>query len=332
MFGFALYIVMLLSLHISIIEKKSLYLFMSMFFIVLISSNRGIAGVDTHLYILRYDNIEQFTSIGIIEPLIPILMSITKFINGSFQDFSFFYGLVVSLLYLFIFKKFPNAIYFGLAMFPVIFIDSLFNGIRVGLAYPLMFLAIIYSSMIFFILAMSSHISALIIGSFKIIPYKYIFMFVPIILIFFSLSDLTVFDLLSDRYNSKFNNYQEMYTTNVYSGMADSSLLFISLMIYLRVLGVKGKSFLLKSLYIFIVVSFFHILLVSKYIFMLRITRILDIIVFALIAKNKNKIDKFALYLSLSIGVIYILNFLRQINSTCAYDIGGFLPLNFGLL
>jgi len=332
LFGLALYMLMLLSLQISIVKKRPLYLFISMFFVVLISSHRGLAGVDTHLYILRYDNVEQFTNIGVIEPLIPILMSITKFANGNFQDFSFFYGLVVSLLYLFIFKKFPNAIYFGLTMFPVIFVDSLFNGVRVGLAYPLMFLAITYSSIIFFILAVSSHISSLIICGFKIIPYKYIFIFILIILIFFSLSDLTVFDLLPDRYISKFYDYQEMYTANIYSGTADSFLLFISLLIYLRVLGIKGKSFLIKSFYIFVLVSAFHILLVSKYVFMLRIVRILDIAVFALIAKNKNKTDKFALYLSLLVGIIYILNFLRQISSTCSYNIGGFLPLNLGLL
>ncbi len=332
LFGFFLYFLMLFSLHVSLSIKRMTLLFLSMLFAIIIAAFRGFSGVDSYMYVMRFDGANNFEDISIIEPLIPLMMWIVKFFDGSFSMFSLLYGSVLIGLYMYIFKKIPNSIYFGLTAFPVIFIDSLFNGIRVGLVYPLIFLAVVYSSRVLFILGFFSHVSALIAGVFKIIPFKIFVVITIITIVYLYASQITILELLSERYASKFANYQEMYTKNIYSGIADSMLFFVSILIYLRTIGLKSKQFILTSTYAFIGVIIFHILFVSEYIFMLRIVRLLDIIMFALIAKSTSKLDKRALYIALIFGVLYSLNFLRQINSTCSYEIGGFLPLNFGLL
>ena len=331
-YGFLLYFLMLISLQFSILKKNYLLLSIVLFFVIIIAAYRGTAGVDTSMYIMRFNGTCNFKDIPLIEFITPFIMWIAKYIGFGFGGFSIILGIFVGSLYLYIFKKIPGAIYFGLAMFPVIYIDSLFNGLRIGIAYPIIFLAIYYSSFILFVLSFFSHVSSLLALPFiQKIPFQYLALILIGIVGYITMSHINILDLLSERYISKFYRYQDMSTKNIYSGMADSTLLYTSLVIYLRALEIKGKSFVKKSIMIFVAISFIHIFLISKFVFMLRIVRLYDIAIFALIAKNTKKIDKFSLYLSFIIGILYLLNFLRQINSTCNYEIGGFLPLNFGL-
>jgi hypothetical protein len=332
LFGFLVYIIILFGLFISVymffMKKNYLLLLFSMFYSVFIASFRGLSGVDTHMYILRYEFLKPF-NIDLIEPVIPFLMSIVKFFNGGFIGFSLLYGFIISVLYFYIFKKYNNAIYFGLIMFPVIYIDSLFNGIRIGLAYPLIILAIVNSSLIFFILAVLTHVSSLLIGVFKILQNKYISItIILLVILIILLSDVSIFNLLPIRYQHKYMVYKQLHVKNIYSGLADSFILYITLVIYLRLNGLKGKVFFIKSLMLSVLIILYHVILVYNFAFMLRVTRLLEISILALIAKKKNKIDKLALYISFIIGIVYILNFIRQINSTCDYEIGGFLPLD----
>ncbi len=332
-FGFLLYIIMLSMLHLSllsILSKHNYFLIcLAFLFITLIASFRGTAGVDTYLYILRFDHLQPFENIPLIEPLIPLLMSIVKFFNGNFGDFSILYGLILSVLYFYIFKKIPGAIYFGLVMFPVLYIDSLFNGIRIGLAYPLIFLAIARTSIIFFLFAIESHISALLGSFFKIIPFKYLLIIVIIVILGIEFLNISIYDILNQRYYVKLLKYQEMHPSHIYSGLADSFLLFISIAIYYISKGVNGKKLIKKLIISFIVISMIHIFLTSQYVFMLRVIRLLAFLVFAFIASQSHRIYKRAVFIALIFGILYSLNFLRQINSTCSYEIGGFIPLNF---
>ena len=329
--GFLLYVFMLFSLQLSIVKKNYLSLTLVLLFITFIAAFRGTSGVDTYMYLLRFDAINSIFNIPIIEFFIPFLMWCSKVLGGSFITFSILFGLIMSLTYLYIFKKIPTAIYFGLAMFPVIFIDSLFNGIRIGLAYPFIFLAIYFSSKQLFLIAFFSHVSAFMILPFKIIPFRY-FVFITILIIGYILyKHINILDYLSERYIAKLTRYQDMSTKNIYSGIADSSLMFISIIIYIRAIGIRGKKFMQWMFFLLIGTISIHILLISQYTFMLRIIRLYDIVIFALIAKQSTSTDKFSLNLAFIFGIFYTLNFLRQINSTCSYPIGGFLPLNFNL-
>ena len=170
--GFMIYLGMLMALYISLIHRNFFLLCIGLFICTMIAAFRGEAGVDTYLYIARFNVIETgfpgFYNIPIIESFLPFLMWITKTLGGSFIHFSILFGFIISLLYFKILKDIPNSIYFGLACFPVIYIDSLFNGVRIGLAYPLIFLAIFYSSSSLFTLGVFSHISALIAAHFKV--------------------------------------------------------------------------------------------------------------------------------------------------------------------
>jgi len=335
--GFMIYSGMLMTLYISLINRNYFVLCIGFFLCTFIAAFRGEAGIDTYLYIARFNAIEPgfsgFYNIPIIESFLPFLMWITKTLGGSFIHFSILFGAIISLLYFRILKNIPNSIYFGLACFPVIYIDSLFNGVRIGLAYPLIFLAIFYSSSSLFTLGIFSHISALIAAPFKIFSNKNFFIFIMLTISFLIIFDSEIAQLFLQRFDSKFNQYQNIYTRNAYGGIADSSLLYVASLIFLRSKNLNGKSFLMTAAPLLIGVVFLHIFLVSQYVFMLRVVRFLDIIFFALASQSSRDFDKLSFYLSLSFGVLYSLNFLRQIASSCNYDLNnGFLPLIHNLL
>jgi len=329
--GLLIYLLLILLLSFSIIVKNHIYiLILTMFISVIIASLRGDSGVDSFLYILRFEHLELSGPLPLIEPIIPSIMWIAKSLGGSFELFSFFYGIILAVLYYYIFRRFPNAIYFGLAIFPVIFIDSLFNGIRVGLAYPLVILSIAYSSGLILFIALSTHVSSLMAAPFKIIPIKYLLILFVLFVIAVKLNNTAIFDFMPERYVSKFNAYQNLATPNPYGGIADTSALFVSIFIYLRILGYRGYNLAIRIFPIFLLLVVYQIFFVVKFTFLLRVTRVLVVIVFGLIAKSRIGIDKVALYASFTFGVLYSANFIRQIISTCSYAEGGFLPLNLG--
>ncbi len=330
--GFLIYTFTLFGLYATALFRNFFLLSLFLFVTVLLSAFRGNAGIDTYLYVDRYTVLESgfigIQNISIVEPLIPLLMWVSKTLGGSFILFSIIFGVLVSFLYFRIIKTIPNSIYFSLCCFPVIFLDSLFNGLRVGLAYPLIFLAVYYSSIIYFVLGSFSHISALIAAPFQIFSNKKFTIFIFILISSFIIFDSEIYQLIFQRFDSKFNQYQSIFTRNAYSGIADSSLLFVASLIFLRTKGCSGKTFLKAMVPLFIIIALLHFFLISKFVFMLRVTRFIDIIFFAMIAKSNQKIDSLSLNISTIFGFFYILNFLRQISNSCYYDFNnGFLPL-----
>ena len=331
-FGLLIYTFILFGLYASVFVRNLFLLSLFLFLTVFLSALRGNAGIDTYLYIDRYTVLESgflgLQNISIVEPLIPLLMWATKTLGGGFALFSIILGLIISILYFRIIKTIPNSIYFSLCCFPVIFLDSLFNGLRVGLAYPLIFLAVYYSSINYFILGSLSHISGIIAAPFQIFSSKYFTLFIFILTSTIIIFDSEIYQLIFQRFDSKFSQYQSIFTRNAYSGIADSSLLLVASLIFLRKKGFSGKTFLKAMISLLIIIALLHFFLISKFVFMLRVIRFIDIILFAMIAKSNQKIDSLSLNMATVFGFFYILNFLRQVSNSCYYDFNnGFLPL-----
>lgn len=331
--GLGLYLGLMVVVYIAILFRRKAWFVSCMLLIIIacIAAFRGSAGVDTLSYITRFNNIQGVHSIWSFEVVLPTLMYVVKFyIANNFVVFSIIYGIILALLYTFFFRKSSNAIYFALCMFPVIFLDSLFNGVRVGLAYPLIFISIYYRSSFFYALAFLSHISAIIIGPLKIIPLRYFMLLAIIVLAAHLYFDFTYESLLSGRYQDKIAIYSVTFTRSWYSGIADSFMLFIASFLYIWV-RFKSKQFYYKvSLVILvcILIMIAHVFFISQYAFMLRVVRLLDVVIFALLSRMEVYDSKYLIMFCILVGIVYDINFLRQISMTCYYDHGGFLPLN----
>jgi len=328
--GFLIYFSSLLILIISVllVKKNKFVMIISLFWIILLASLRGSAGVDTRMYIFRFENISDFSKIPIIESLLPFLMFIVRNISNSFSIFSLFYGAIISILYFYIFRKYPNSIYFGISIFSVIFIDSLYNVVRIGLALPLMFLAIVRSSKTLLFIAGQAHISTFLafpLKSFR--KYRLIIcliLFIIFIYLFLILPDLP----LTQRYLSKFKVYMSLSPRFEFSGISDTIGLWVALAIYYRVKGNKWKKWFRFNLISLILMVIFYLIVVNHFVFMLRVVRTYMIAIYALIAMEERKLDKVAFMIAFLFGLLYTSNFLRQIVASCSYLEGGFLPLH----
>ena len=330
--GLLIYISMLLLLQVSVMKQNYFILFFAILFVIFISSFRGDAGVDSFLYTFRFDSMvsgfEGLKLIEPVEPILPLLMWFIKSLGFDFSIFSLFFGTIIGYIYFNILKNYPNAIYFGLTLFPVLFIDTLFNGVRIGLAYPLVFLSVLNSSISLFVIAFFTHISSIIVLPLILLYRKNkIKIIIPIISLIFFLSFIN-YEPIYNRFIVKFFQYQELYTRNFYSGIADSALLALAITIFLQSRGLKLKSLISIIPIIVGIVSILHFMFISNYVFLLRAVRLLAVIIFAYIAKSDQKINKFAITACLIFGIFYSLNFLRQINDSSGYeDNNGFLPL-----
>lgn len=294
--------------------------------IALVAAFRGHAGVDTPLYIARFEHI-GLMPIPFIEPLIPALMKLIRWIGGSFAAFSLLLGVLIGLNYWFIFQRYPNAIYFGITMFPVIYIDSLFNGIRIGLSYPIIMTAIASNSVILILLAAMGHISSFIALPF-IGKYNYRHLAVVVGLILIVTIEFDFFRNLPFRYLSKLNVYSTLPARNWYGGIADSAALLMAFVTWLFAAKFPQKTIVRYSAIATILIVILEIALINQYAFMLRVIRLLAIAIYGVILTKEKISDRLVLCVSVVFGIFYLLNFIRQIMVSCAYE-NGFLPLTF---
>jgi len=330
--GLLIYLSLLSILSIGIFYNNFFILYAGILLSSLVASFRADAGVDTFLYIKRFEEIDPgligLNQLNPIEPILTLLMWATKTLGLGFEFFSFLISMIVGIIYLRIFKFFPNARYFGLACFPVIYIDSIFNGVRIGLGYPLVFHAIVYSSLIVAILAFFTHLSTIVTLPLIVLIKRSFTKAIGLSFALIFLTSFVYYELIVNEFLIKFFQYQNIYTRNLYSGIADSSLLFVALISLAISRRILGKKLIFISLFILISIVIFHVLFISSYVFLLRVVRLLSIIIFAIIATSNQKINPMIIKICFFFGLLYSLNFLRQINDTCSYELNnGFLPL-----
>ena len=330
--GLLIYFVSVISLFFAILLIKR-YKYVSFFIFLVVGMAamfRGSAGVDTHLYISKFGSIGSLYDVPLTEPLIPFLMWIVKFCGGSFPVFSLVYAVILSSLYYYVLTRFPNAIYFGITVFPVIFIDSLYNGMRVGLAYPLIFIAVARSSVSVLFVAASAHVSSMLAGVFKVFSLSHYLIFSIFIGLIFFL-DISLIGLLPYRYISKMQVYSALSPSTSYAGLSDSAALCLALIIYYRLSKFRGKTWIAVGFVLLILVGFLYYFIISNYVAMLRLLRCIIICVFGLIARREARLGKFLFAVCVLFGMAYSANFLRQIWASSSHAGGGFLPLPLDL-
>lgn len=330
--GLLLYASMLFFLHLGVIKKNYFILCFGISFSSFISSIRGYAGIDTYVYRSVFDNsltgLEGLAQLTLLEPILPLIIIITKSFGLGFSSLSLIISLIIGYMYFWILKKFPNAIYFSLALFPALYIDSIFNGIRVGLAYPTLFVSIALSSTVFLIIAFLIHFTSLI--ALPFINKKNVFLLFISFIFIFLLGGNELINPIFQRFIFKSYQYQTVYSQNFFSGLADSFMLAVSLICFFRIRGIQGKTYFFIIPLIIFTTIIFQYLFASQFVFFLRLLRLLTVTIFAICASlefSKIKLDIY--YLCLIFGALYSLNFLRQINNTCEYpkSTPGFLPL-----
>ncbi len=272
--GLSIYLFLLFILFVGILYNNFFVLYVGIFISSILASLRGDAGVDTFLYLHRFNEIDPgligFNQLNPIEPVLTFFMWTIKTLGLGFEFFSFLISIIIGIIYLRIFKFFPKAQYFGLACFPVIYIDSIFNGVRIGLGYPLVFHSIVYSSLIIAILAFFTHLSTVVVLPLIVILKRSFTKAVILSLAFISLTSFFYYDLIINEFLLKFFQYQNIYTRNLYSGIADSALLFVALISFSISRGILGKKLIFTSLFIFISILIFHIFFCFKFCFLTK--------------------------------------------------------------
>lgn len=203
------------------------------------------AGVDTYVYKIRYQSIENgFLSIEngfllLYEPLLNLIMYLFKWLGFSWDGFIATY----SVIYLVLLKKSLRAIKSHnsnlLFLFLYIGIDSTFNGLRIGLAIVLFLLT--KNSLLKYV-SILAHSTFLL-----VIIREYLFLMIPF-LVFVDLVELP------EIITHKFIHYGTAVTSSTYSGV----VIFV-VILFLR-LGVKD-SFMSRlrsvSFYLISVAAFF---------------------------------------------------------------------------
>jgi len=319
--GLFIFCILVYGLYFSCLFKKYKLLAFLMLLSIISAVFRGNSGIDTLLYINRFNSI-NWENINLVEPITQLLMLFSKSISNNFELFTLMHSALVSALYFYIFIKYKNMRYFFISIFPVLYIDSIFNGLRVGLAYPLVILSILRSSNFYYFLAILSHVSALLAVNKNQIKK------ISIIFIIFLILLLLMYDYESyiDRYSSKYFQYLEITTINVYSGIADFSMLLLISFVFF----VRDKKSIFIYFFAFLPLLLIVFSLLNKYVFFIRILRLAGVILFsysALSVKHNEKHKKMFFYLFSLFGFIYSANFVRQISNSCHHPINGFLPL-----
>ena len=228
-------------------KKSKLIFFFCLFPAFFISTLRGYVGTDTHAYnsiiskIIEYDL--RLESINI-EPIFYITAKLLGFLSPTPHSTL----LALTAFYCFLYykafsKNFTNRLISCTLIFPLFFFDSAMNGIRYGISFCLIKIAIDFfiqrsflKFTIFFILSIGFHISSiliLIIILTKKLNFRGFFAIAFISTIFLGLS--------SNHLLEKFNLYSEYESPNSISGL---SLVLIGL-----ILSSHSIIFLRKSLF-----------------------------------------------------------------------------------
>ena len=197
--------------------------------------------------------------------------------------------------------------FFVSAVFSVIAIDSIFNGMRIGLVYPLAVYIIRNSTSSFFwIPALFTHISSLVMLVLNELKRPVVTVVIIVLggLIFTQGYLMEIAETLS--------KYSVIEAKNWYSGIFDG-LMLVTALTHLFSQGKNMKALMLIFLF-FIVFMVFQQLFILRYSGLLRVVRLVLIVV--LVKGLPLKEGKYLKYIGTLFGGLYIINFLRQIWSS----------------
>ncbi len=296
-------------------------LIISSFPLVAFAAFRGSSGKDTELYLNRFNNVDpdSFEFSLFDEPILNSLIYITKIFTESHVVFFALHAALVCMLFVLALKRFEHVKLYFFTLGPMFLIDGLTNGMRITIAYHLFVVAVAYKREILVApLIFLSHVT----GSFlyvakylanlnklkKIYRFLALLLFTAIMLTLAAKLDLIL--ALSPRINSKFSQYGELVLATKYSGLADLSILFtLFLAVSLGPLKLRDRFvFLLLGMF---VCSLFYLSIQQS----LAFIRMLKLFLVGLLVSDYfvQRVTNRQLILLKFIGVLYTLNFIRQI-------------------
>lgn len=278
---------------------------------------RGYAGTDTKMY---RDNFDAFRTTSIFElsttdPIFYFIQMIIKNSGGKFQTFALFQALFCWILFSIGAAKIDRSIpLFGVGLLPVLFVDATFNGMRYGMAFALtsviilliskvrplfgMFIAVIpgliHSSMLIIMISTGGGMLLLLLG---------------IGVVAMDPRLITI----AQYFQYKAGDYSEIARPSVFSGLFPI-MQTIAIIWIARITKVKLRWGI--NLYC-LSISLALVSVVITY-FSMSGLRLLQIAVFLLAISVSSSIERkdvtvTAKYLVLFIGVLGVVNFLRQI-------------------
>lgn len=256
------YIAVLYIIFISIIfrNKSPFLILLFLFPLVLFSTFRGDLGPDTENYVWMFNhvNLSQPETLKIAEPLFVLLICLSKSISSNVEFFFFLNALLICSLYSFLICNFNKSKLYLLSIGPVFLISGLTNGMRIGVSYQILALAmllnsnkrILISASLFHISSVVSYIVYFYIAplsrklTVKNIAYICFSIILTLIIISFLLTDTRVVD--------KFLFYSNYSSPSLLSGVSDLYIIFIVWLISVE----KNQSiwnFIVKLLFVLII-------------------------------------------------------------------------------
>lgn len=295
------------------------------FLAALIPGLRTASGKDTALYYERSRIIYNNEFIWDYEPMLNFIFYIgSLFSNGeesSWYISNFIYSFLIISIYNAVIKKLKvklsnQTVIVISVIFVVIIIDSSFNGMRVGLMIPIALYFLISEKLILFILAITSHVSAIFITLTPLIRKYKILFFSVLIFVFLFWNEIVNLIEISSRLNNKITRYTETANQSKFSGVVD---LFIAVVIFISANFKANLRLLLTVLVVPIILL--HVYLLSDFYAVFRVYRLM--IVFGIYAIYKYGVNSLKL-LAFS-TFVFVLNFFKQLIFTYGQE-GGFLP------
>ena len=297
--------------------------------LIIFSSLRGTSGKDSYVYLFRFYSFdsEQMAVSLLSEPLLSFLIYSSRLISDSHVVFYALHATLVCFLFSMALKKYDKLRLYLVSIGPMFLIDGLTNGMRVTLAYHFLLVAVVYRQFLFLApMAFFAHISSLIsivviyIANASVMRFsgKVMVYFLAFLALGLCAQYLDVIIALDPRLLSKIHSYSGNALSTSYSGLADLSVLFVL---------VTSLSFRQPQLMRFFGYALLAgLLCLGFYIFIqfslsgIRILKMVIVGIFLSQAVISNR-SKIAFAGFLFIGVLYSLNFLRQI-----YFTAGSLP------
>jgi len=291
--------------------------------VMMFASLRGSSGKDTKLYLNRFDGMSSdgvavsFDS----EPILNSLIYISKILMGGGHELFFFlHAVLVCFLFSLIIKKYERARVYLLTIGPMFLIDGLTNGMRITIAYHLFVVAVLYRKQLMLgggvFLA---HVSGLLMYFFKVCldsskvstVRKIILLVLCSLLIYILSIYLDRLLLLIPRVAGKFSKYSEMVLPTKYSGVVDIFVMvsIFTLSVWTRV-NRRRDLIYGSGIALFIGITFY--VLNQNSLAFIRVGKlfIVALCVSEFATRAERAIPFYPLFV---IGILYNLNFLRQI-------------------
>lgn len=297
------------------------FLIISSFPLVIFAALRGSSGKDTELYLNRFNSLDPdyFKFSLLDEPILNALIYITKLLTDSHIVFFALHALLVCMLFVLALKRFESVKLYYFTLGPMFLIDGLTNGMRITIAYHLFLVAVAYKrEILIFPIIILSHVTGSLLYVAKYLAnlnkfkrtYRLLALLFLGALMLTLASKLELILALSPRINSKLSQYGELVLATKYSGLADLSILF---MLFLAVsLGpIKLRERFVFLLLGMIVCTLFYLSIQQS----LAFIRVLKLFLIGLLVSDYfvQRVTNRQLILFKLIGVLYSLNFIRQI-------------------